>query len=197
MCKVQARQIVDKAIMIGKAKEESREEYSYALNVLFSIILNVITAVVLGIVTTRVFEMLLFIAVYKFLREYSGGHHAKTAKGCYISSCIMYVLALALIEFYNYINAEMIVVMMSISTVILIAISPVDAEKKPLDDVERKVFGRRARINLVCCAVSFFVLRYWKAWEYSQTLSNIIAVALLLVLALAIVGKFEKEKSFS
>lgn len=197
MFKVQAGQIVDKAIIIGKAKAECREEYSYALNVLFSILLNVITAVVLGIVTNRVLEILLFIAVYKFLREYSGGHHAKTAKGCYISSCIMYVLALVLIEFCNYMTTEAIVVMMAISTVILIAISPVEAEKKPLDDLERKVFGRRARINLVCCAVAFFVLRCWKSWEYSQTLSNIIAIALLLVLALAIIGKIEKKKSFS
>lgn len=197
MFKVQAEQIVDRAIRIGKVKEECREEYSYALNVLFSILLNVITAVLLGISTNRFVEIILFIAVYKFLREYSGGHHAKTAKGCYISSCVMYVLALVLIELCDYMNTEVIVVMMAISTVILMAISPVEAEQKPLDDLERKVFGRRARINLVCCAVVFLVLRCWKSWEYSQTLSNIIAVALLLVLALSIAGKFKKEKSFS
>ena len=197
MFKAQAGQVVDRAIKTGKAKAECREEYSYALNVLFSILLNVITAVLLGVLTNRLVEMILFIVVYKFLREYSGGHHAKTAKGCYISSCIMYVLALVLIECCNYMTTEVIVVMMAISTVTLIVISPVEAEKKPLDDLERKVFGRRARINLVCCAVAFFVLRCWKSWEYSQTLSNIIAVALLFVLALAIAGKFEKEKSFS
>lgn len=197
MFKVQTEHLVDRAIRDGKAKEEYKVEYSYALNVLFSILLNVITAVLLGIATNRLVEILLFIAVYKFLREYSGGHHAKTAQGCYISSCAMYVLALMLIEFCNYMNTEVIVVMMAISTVTLFAISPVEANKKPLDDLERKVFGRRARINLVCCAIVFFVLRCWKTWEYSQTLSNITFVALLLVLTLAIIGKFEKEKSFS
>ena len=181
--------IVNHACTKGIIKHEDREENVYGLNTFLTIIVNVISALIIGFIFQMLIEIVLFIIVYKSLRKYIGGSHAKNARRCYISSCIIYAVVLVCIKYYS-VPSSLTTVLTCSSMMILWIAAPIEAPKKPLDEVEYKVFKHRSHISIVVCLCIFLILHYIPG-QYTYYYSNVTAVSIYAVTLFAIIGKIQ------
>jgi accessory gene regulator B len=94
-------------------------------------------------------ESLLFLAAFIPLRSYVGGYHASSYFRCYwvstatiIAVFVMMKLALAVF------NASLLVFIGGVCAIIISVLAPVQDKNRPFDDIEKHVYGLRARIVL-------------------------------------------------
>ena len=153
--------------------------------------LNVLSALIIGITAHMLTEIILFIFTYKSLRKYVGGSHSPNARSCYITSCITYAIALAVIAHYP-LSSLVSAVMVIICSVIMYIIAPVEAEKKPLDDIERKVYRRRSRLTIIIFLSAFMLLHYIPNVPYGYYCSTVISVGIFTVTVFAVEGKIQQ-----
>lgn len=170
-------------------KNDDRDEMIYGLNTFLTVIVNILSSLFIGFLFHMVAEVILFILVYKSLRKYVGGSHASTAWRCYISSCVTYVIVLICIMYYPLTNIVTTVAVF-ISAIVLWILAPVEAPKKPLDEVEQKVFKQRSRISIIVCVFVFLIIHYIPN-QYTYYYSNVVAISIYTVALFAIIGKLQ------
>lgn len=188
MFKGLSTKLVDAAIQRNIIEPESKEENIYGLNICLTAMLNMIFALVIGLIMDMMIEMILFIVVFKSLRRYVGGAHSKNDIRCFISSCVTYVIALNVIKYYN-IPSIITMITILICALVIFLIAPVEAEKKPLDEIEREVFGRRSIICLAIWLAIFLTLNDIPNVQYANHCAVVIAVGIVTVTVFAIEGK--------
>lgn len=126
---------------------EDKDIYSYGLRQLFMMVLNITITILLGIIFKELWQSILFSLVYIPLRSYAGGYHARTPMRCTLFSTVMVCIALLLMKFLTFTRIS-IVVMLIVSSLIIILLSPVEDKNKPLDDLEKIVYKKRTLIIL-------------------------------------------------
>ena len=141
--------------------------------------------IIIGIITHRLWECVLFCLIYKIIRKYTGGFHFESAVCCYISSCIMYLVAIVIITYIPF-RIYGISAMVLISAIIIWGLSPVEAVNKPLDECEKQVFKKRARFNIVIIVITYMVSLF-----ISNELAYIIGISVISVMLFAIIGKIK------
>lgn len=179
--------IVNSACIKGIIKHEDKEENVYGLNTFLTMTVNVISALIIGFIFQMPIEIVLFIFVYKSLRKYIGGSHAKNARRCYISSCIIYAVVLVCIKNYL-VPSAFTTVFTCCCMIVLWIVAPVEAPKKPLDEIEYNVFKHKSHISIVVCLCIFLILHYIPS-QYTYYYSNVTAVSIYAVTLFAIIGK--------
>lgn len=177
--------LIQHAIQNEYIKHEQADEYVYALNILLNILITDITMLAIGYFMNMLWECILFWLVYKVLRKYCGGFHFGTSLKCYLSSCFMCPAVLVIVQYAPY--SQLIWgAITSITAIILFILSPVAAENKPLDEKEKKIFSRVAKIliiiSMICWTASAIVL-------HNNTVSEIISLSTVSVTLFVIVGK--------
>lgn len=188
MFKKLSSNLVNTAIQRDVIDESKTDEHIFGLNAFFTVIFNIISAMVIGVIMNMLFETVLFIITYKLLRKYLGGGHSKTSIRCYISSCITYIIALISVKYYPF-SVTVTTLIVIICVCIMFILAPVEAEKKPLDDIERVVFKHRARITIVICVIIFLLLHYVPYIPYGYYCSVVIVVSIIIVTIFLIEGK--------
>ena len=91
---------------------------------------------------------------------------------------------ITIIKYYPFSSLPTIV-LLYISAFILWIICPVEAEKKPLDDIERKVFRHRGHIRILICICGFMILVYYSRTYY---FSIVVVISMLTVTLFSIEG---------
>lgn len=129
-------------------KAEDAEIYIYGINQILVSVLNVSTALIIGSIFGAFFEIAVFMAAYIPLRSFAGGFHAKTPLRCYIFSVIM-LIGVSIGFKYLHLIAWVYYAILAAAFVIVLVLSPVEDKNKPLDDLEYKVYKRRAIIIAV------------------------------------------------
>ena len=158
------------AIRLGYIKEEEQEEYTYGLDLVMSVIASDLTMLIIGIIMKMIPQVIVFVFMYKFIRKYTGGFHCETALTCYLSSSTMCICVLLAIKYLPY-NLGVYIVATVLSIGVLFAISPIEAINKPLEEIEVKVFGKRARIVLCITLVIFGVICAFGLTEMVKTMA--------------------------
>ena len=159
------------AIRLGYIKEEEQEEYTYGLDLVMSVIASDLTMLIIGIIMKMIPQVIVFVFMYKFIRKYTGGFHCETALTCYLSSSTMCICVLLAIKYLPY-NLGVYIVATVLSIGVLFAISPIEAINKPLEEIEVKVFGKRARIVLCITLVIFGVICAFGLTEMVKTMAK-------------------------
>ena len=124
---------------------DEKELYVFGINQCLNMILNILTALFIGILFGKVFQIWLFMLAYIPLRSYAGGWHSRTPLRCYVFSVIMLIVVsvgmkyLSLTEWVNY-------AVLFVAALVVIILSPVEDKNKPLDELEHKVYKKRAVI---------------------------------------------------
>lgn len=77
-----------------------------------------------------------------------------------------------------------------ISAIVLWILAPVEAPKKPLDEIEQKIFKQRGRISIIVCVFVFLILHYIPN-QYTYYYSNVAAISIYAVTLFAIIGKLQ------
>lgn len=169
----------------GHILKDEVEEYVYGLNLVLTVLLTDITTLIIGFIFRMPIESIVFWFIYKSLRKYGGGFHFNSPLKCYLSTFVMCPLALLLIKYCPF-DTVVFTSITVLSTVIMFILAPIPAIEKPLDDLEFKVFGRRARI-IMCISIAVYLLVSIK-FLYA---SRIIAVSIWAVTLFGIMGKFK------
>ena len=112
-------------------------------------------------------------------------YHFSTSLKCYLSSCIMCPVVLAVVRYVPY--SMTVWGLLTLTALIILSIlSPVEAANKPLDEKEQRIFGITARILIIISAVCWSVT----AIVFRQLiLSKIISLSIISVAVFVIAGK--------
>lgn len=127
----------------GIIDHESRDIYAYGLSHAGMTILNIATTAVIGLLLGMLWQSMLFTITYIPLRIFAGGYHAKTRTRCYFASIGLLVSALVAIRCLQW-TGSVCALVLAAAGIIIFAFSPAESVNKPLDEIERKVYRRRA-----------------------------------------------------
>jgi accessory gene regulator B len=150
--------IAGNLVSMGRFEEEDRAIYQFGLEMLFLNIFNIITAAFIGLAMGQLLESFMFLALFIPLRCHAGGYHAGNPLCCYVLSNAVIVLVLLLLRT----PPEMVergagLFLLIISSGMAAILAPVENLNKPLDEVEKKVYGIRTRIVLAVEVLIGFV----------------------------------------
>ena len=175
------------AIRLGYIKEEEQEEYTYGLDLVMSVIVSDLTMLIIGIIMKMIPQVIVFVFMYKFILQVYGRYfNCEQPLTCYLSSSTMCICVLLAIKYLPY-NLGVYIVATVLSIGVLFAISPIEAINKPLEEIEVKVFGKRARIVLCITLVIFGVICAFGLTEMVKTM----AISVVDILLFAVMGKIK------
>lgn len=147
-----------------KIFSEDDELYQYGMNLLIDELANISVAVVLGVLSGRWLEIVFFVLSFVSLRRYAGGYHCKTSKGCFWMSSLIMAVAVAGIVLLQTLTSRIpgvlpwICLWESVMGICILMLVPIEAKNKPLDSIEKKVYGKRARITMIIQMAAAFLL---------------------------------------
>ncbi|MCC8024645.1 MAG: accessory gene regulator B family protein [Clostridium sp.] len=142
--------VVNRLIEAEIIKQSEKEIYEYGFMSILTNLMNLTTAMAIGFMMGQIWQCLLFQIMFIPLRVNAGGYHASTERRCFFLSIAMLVLALALLPLLPLLLSRSAGIMvMAASSAVIALLSPVENINKPLEQVERQVYGRRTRIVLL------------------------------------------------
>lgn len=122
---------------------EDAEIYIYGINQILTSVLNVSSALVIGLIFDVFTEVAVFMAAYIPLRSFAGGYHAKTPLRCYVFSVIMLIVVSIGLKYLHIADLVYYAVLVA-ATLVVLVLSPVEDMNKPLDEIEHKIYKKRA-----------------------------------------------------
>lgn len=188
--------IIDKIIekmKISDSLTDDEEIVRYGLEIMITKIIFAVSIAVVGLLMKSFFEGVVFTVAYSFIRQYSGGSHAKTRIWCYIHSMLIFVASLVIIKAVVYmpVLAVPLSLLSVISVIYIFFAAPIDSETKRLDSDEIRVYGRKAKLMaFVMLSISVVLLLLKLRIFAFSVMTGIIISAFLMV-----VGQIENYKS--
>lgn len=139
--------------------EDEGEIYRYGLESLFIKNLHTLTMVGVGWLMGLLPETLVFLVAYSFIRVYAGGYHANSKGVCYLWSwgTILGVLFIIWVCPKNAI-LPLALMVLTLGFTVIYSLAPVENPSKPLDALEIKHYGKRARIILILLSILTLIL---------------------------------------
>lgn len=179
--------IADQLISMGRFLEEDRAIYQFGLEMLFLNLVNLLSAAFIGLFMGQLLECFLFLALFIPLRCHAGGYHAENPLCCYFLSNAVIVFVLLLLRTPPVMMERGAgVAFLTLSAGMAAILAPVENLNKPLDEVEKRVYGFRTRIvliievliGLVCYASAY----YKGVWIVLLTIALMVITELLGIL---------------
>lgn len=166
----------------GIIEAEDAEIYQFGFNQLMFIAINLITTVIIGIAFSMIFESIIFLVSYMVVRVYAGGYHAKTQFRCYVISSLFIVLALMGVKYIIWEGFASIIAI-TIASMVIFKLSPVETKNKPLDEIETKIYKTKSRqrivgVYLLCITAKF--LAYEVIFKPMSMAIIILSIVLLI-----------------
>lgn len=139
--------IVDRQVKNKSIEQEDINIYKYGYFLLIEVLINLIISLMIGVVFRDIKTVVLFLVLYIPLRTYSGGWHADKLWKCTVISNLILVIAEIISNYcIEYIYIMYCVPLMILSGIYILVVSPVDTESKPLENEERKLYGKKVKI---------------------------------------------------
>lgn len=180
--KFPAEKIVATLIKNGKCKEEEKEIVIYGLQMGIEIFFNIITTIIIAILFGMVLETLVFSISFFFLRSYCGGIHARNGIECYFFS-VATLITVLLVQKYDIISLLFTGICLLFGTIIILLIAPIGDAKKPIDDIEKKVYKAKVHLILAVNILMFFIFSMLAAEHMMRSIVlSIVVVSISLIL---------------
>lgn len=167
----------------GAISDNDRELYEYAAYSFLFSLLPLCLVVLLGCITGMIIEGLFMILPFMLIRKFSGGFHLKSPGICLLSSTLLLSAFLFLIRlvvdkqpmiFFTFLVAA--------SALQIFLCSPIDNNARKLNEKERLVFKKIARIMSAMFLVVYLLLLLLGQLRFSVPVgAGILLTALLQV----------------
>ena len=131
------------------------ELYQYGFDLTVKKVIHVLVILLIGHIGGHFLGMVSFLIAYICLREYAGGYHARTTKGCYCCTVIVTLAVLAMLFIFRQLNDGGICICMLISGIVIWRQAPQETPSKPLSEIEKALYGKQARKNLLRTGILF------------------------------------------
>lgn len=181
--------ITNALIKAGAVPPEDSALYEYGIKMGLLMVINIVTAVLIGLFLGMIWQCIIFLAAYNPVRTYAGGSHANTPLKCYLFSIPAMFAILFGIKLIPW-NGYAVVIVLILAGAVIWLLAPVEDANKPLDQLERKVYGRKARIYMAVLAGLAVVL--WLAELKQSSLSIVMALGVASVML--ILGAVKNKK---
>ena len=169
-----------------EAESDQIEVYIYGLECFLNTGFTILILFVWGLLTNTVLETCCWITAFSVLRHHSGGLHAPTQLSCIVSSCLLGISNLLVIEFipYHTISAWF---MFLLCIVLCILYAPTDTSKYEL------TYSMRKKEKFY--SVSILVIEFVAALILKNEISISILYSDVCVCILLLIKKIHKVKS--
>lgn len=172
--------IADQLISMGRFMEEDRAIYQFGLEMLFLNLVNLLSAAFIGLFMGQLLECFLFLALFIPLRCHAGGYHAENPLCCYFLSNAVIVFVLLLLRTPPVMMERGAgVAFLTLSAGMAAILAPVENLNKPLDEVEKRVYGFRTRIVLI---IEVLIGLVCYAYAYDQGVWIVLLTIALMVI---------------
>lgn len=156
--------------------DSNREIITYGMSKIIGTLTMLIFTLLLSGLMGDFLVGALFETCFITLRRYTGGYHAETQRRCLVMTYLSTLICVAAIFFVpiNKFFAGLVVVLFNIE---VIGRAPIENKNKPLNDIEKKIYRRKAIVITLVLSALFLIFNIVKLTIYSKT----IIVAMLLV----------------
>lgn len=168
----------------GVIPAEDRAVYDYCFEILLSTILNLVLVVLIAILSKTLFLTIFYIIGFMLVRSTAGGYHANSHWSCVCILLGTYAIFLFMLKLIPASILGMLSFIFVIWAVLLVIfLSPVEDQNKPLSSEETKRFKRKSRIWIIILALSALSLTiFLPHWRIGFSLSaGMVTVALSLI----------------
>ena len=186
MFEVLSERVIDWLLENEAFPREDKEIYRYGIQQGMIALVNLGTTMIIGMVFGKLLESILFMTAYIPLRSYAGGYHAKTAVRCYFFSIVMISAVLWVMRYVTY-SGLICGCLTAISGSVIWFLVPVEDRNKPLDDVEKVVYRKRARGIVLAESILSFLTMFC-SWE---RLGMCITLVLCVLALMLLLGKWK------
>ena len=139
--------LVDWQVKKRILKEDERELYEYAYELVVNQCVNVLLAVLIAICLKAPLTVFLFLLSYIPLRSFCGGYHAETNEKCTIMSAFLIVCVCLAVKGTQKLMSPMAVMLcFMIAGAVILSLAPVEDHNKPLDEKEEMHYRKSSRI---------------------------------------------------
>lgn len=168
------------------------EIYRYGFEVLLYFLLNIFIAFFIGIILDKFIHTIIFLSCYCTLRQFTGGYHAKNYIECALSFAIIYLITIFTanhIDTYN--HKFLLILFMTISTLIIYKLAPLEHRNKPLTQNEKRIYKARS-ITIVSVISAIFLVSITFNIFVNYFVYSLLAV--IWISTLLVLGKFLNQK---
>lgn len=174
-------EIIQKLLKDGMIVEEETDIVEYGLRNMLHNLVGISITLIIGWIFGNLKEGGILLFLIFPLRKYAGGFHANTRKGCLFSSICLLVISFEIFFKIKWTSGECMFLSIIFFFIILVLV-PVENPIKPLDNLEHRAYGRRAKtiliVELVMLGVS--LLLKWKRLMIVITM-NFCMVGIILI----------------
>lgn len=181
--------VIGKIVNLMLEKEKLKAEksvYEFGLKVLINESFTFLLTILISIILKQVEFSIIYIFLFSYLREYSGGYHASTywkCRICYIAMFMLNIISLSFIELkYPIITAFA-------CNFVLWKIAPVDCASKRIVSAEKNYYRnkllKRQKITMIFVALLRCI---------DRNLSEIACITHCSVLLLALIQKYKNGR---
>lgn len=162
-------------------KDRSVYEYSYIV-LIGEIITVLITCIIAAVFRYPI--LFVFMIAYIPLRIYAGGYHADSSERCMVFSAIT-LIAVCMIGKYSYAVDRMgLTILLEVTAdAVVIWLSPVEDQNKPLDRQETKKYRKYVYVLLLAeiTVAIFFYLIKWQEASFMLMLTHLVMAVMLIL----------------
>lgn len=180
--------VADFFVQEGSIEKEEAEIFRYGLEILLDNIGTMALLMLIGGIVDRILETSIYLLVFCSLRQFTGGYHAKTRRGCHMATIVGYLLFL--IEMWLLTGKQIayrnMLFIMGMAYVIcfgvILVFAPVEHKNKPLTEMKKRKNRRYALGEMLLLGGGIAIL-YSSLPEVSfAILVTLIEVALLIII---------------
>lgn len=165
------------------------EIYVYGFELLFSFLLSTATILIIGIILGEIVNTLIFLCLFIFIRQCTGGFHAKTHFHCQLCTICFY-LTVILLSIHTLIQPWYFALLAIAGGIVILWIGPIENPNKPLT-IQVRYKNKWGSFFLFELAVAL-------GWSgYFQFLNcNTIFYTLSLIIILMIIPKLLERRKY-
>lgn len=163
--------------------QEEKELYVYGFFMLFSKAFFLLLTVIYGVLFGVVLESVLFYITFTVLRSYAGGIHASKESTCTICTSLAMLLCVAAIRVCVELSLLAVpFVLLALSTICILILSPLDSAEKRLMEEEKKEYRKKTyRITTLIVSAAILALICGLTRLFYPCVTSLMLESLLLV----------------
>ncbi|MDR1563414.1 MAG: accessory gene regulator B family protein [Oscillospiraceae bacterium] len=183
MVQALSRKLTDYLVTNERITEDQRELYEYGFIAFLEIASSTLAMIIIALVSGRIIESAGFLLGLIPIRNTAGGVHAKSFLVCFMSSVLIFILSLAVIDLTPeawrlWVGAAACI----LSVILVFALAPIPNENKPLTQNELKRFKKMARVIILLISAAFISMVFFKGLNlaaYSLSIGSCVAALTL------------------
>lgn len=119
---------------------EMKDIYQYGIEITISSIINVMLILLCSLALGDIFAGITYLAIFIFLRSFTGGYHASTYLRCNITMVVTFIITFVLYKIITSYAFPLFIceTVALVNLIPIIIFSPVPNKHKPLNDAQRK-----------------------------------------------------------